>query len=271
MPLTGVAYLPGVILQSDGLHSPGLHGTPFLSVQAVLSVQSALQVPAACALPTHALVSQAWEHCELSLQSLAQAFSQDEAIFAFPPLRQHFSPAMALFPIAIAIVKANAVTIRKAYLFKLISFLKFIMFRYKIRDIARYQIRSTVEAILGSTPRDGIGSPNFAFSAVISINSSGAVVITKLSGLRYIERFGPSAIICGSREKHFCSQFFFPLRSSVLFVLTRFWMNFCMWQPPWLLSLQWLTGCGDSCWPQQLVEGNGSVEQSLAPLKQHSG
>jgi hypothetical protein len=78
-----------------------------------------LQVLAHCPLSVHAFVSQAFAHCEASLQSLAQAALLHEAAFAFPLPSWHFSPARALPPMAIARIKASATI--KEYFFKVIS------------------------------------------------------------------------------------------------------------------------------------------------------
>jgi hypothetical protein len=123
--MTDESYLPGATLQSDGLHSPGLQGAPFLSVQAALSARATLQESEHCPLPAHALRSQvlpqALVHCEASLQSLAQAALLHEAAFAFPLPSWHFSPARELPLMAIARIKASATIKMKEYFFKVIS------------------------------------------------------------------------------------------------------------------------------------------------------
>jgi hypothetical protein len=112
-------------LHSDGLHSPGLQGAPFLSVQAALSVQAVLQEPTHCPFSTHVFGSQALPqdlaHCEASLQSLAQAALLHEALGDFPLPSWHFSPARVLLPMAIARIKASATIMMKEYFFKVIS------------------------------------------------------------------------------------------------------------------------------------------------------
>lgn len=109
---------------------------------------------------------------------------------------------------------------------------------------AENQIRSTVEVTLGSMFLIKTISALGVFSALISTIWVRVVLVIILSGSRYVNRFGPSAIMGGSKYIQSGSQsFLLPKSPSPVGGFTAHEPTSRTRESPVLVLAQQLTGC----------------------------